>query len=478
MMPPPWTRHGLRRGPLDPITGWTTTRCAAMTARMTGGTGSGDKARGLQRIEEPKQQHLQQRVERHIGSAGTRSFATVGRDRVTHVERAAVVEEHFAVAEPGENARADLRRQSTRGADISQARAQVVQQQVGIEECAFAIQRRDVTRARRETGDVTGGTAEAGEETLAPNHGVSRRVGRLGSGRERTQEADEIRQPLHRGQIDLGVRRGVAPLRQRSPVESLLGGPQGVRQAHLQAQRGADEIHQRGDVRLATESSHGAVRGASRPPRDAIAILIFGIRPAQDLVFRNDLHQTKTEQKRCGEASARGRGGWDGFAFNAECFEDGRGLPPNVLPAVALEIVTGRRRHEPRGLDHPLLAGPAARRVRVTGAALVLVEQRPQPLIRREDLVKERLAGVELRQLRRPKAREWGARLRGHWDVGWLGAGRANAQEEAHGYPYPWWCVHIPHRRAVCKESSPWARSAWSRSERGSGRAWRPPALR
>ena len=221
------------------------------------------------------------------------------------------------------------------------------------------------------------------------------RVGVGGAAGRGGEHAHEIRDEGDGGVADFGVGGRIGGGGQGRTVLAALAGMGGGCDPHLVEQGQVGEVVQGGHVGLASEAPHAAVGCAPQSSRDAVAVAVVGIGGAAKVVFRHQVGRSQAEEKRDREGrDVRGRRR-DRVALCAEAFQCGGRASAQVLAAFPGQDVTASVGTPPRGLDDELLAGTPGRGKGVTGAALVLVEERPDAFLDREDSVEERLPGVE-----------------------------------------------------------------------------------
>ena len=139
--------------------------------------------------------------------------------------------------------------------------------------------------------------------------------------------------------------------------------------------------------------------------------------------FRDRLDQPEAEEKGNRDAGALGRAQGHRLPLDSVRLEQRCRPLPYVLPAFPAERIAAIGLHEAGCFDQELFTRPAADRVGMAGAALVLIEQRSETLLLREDMVEQLFAFMEAVQLGGTRANQRSSRLRFRWRRGRASSG-------------------------------------------------------
>jgi len=132
-------------------------------------------------------------------------------------------------------------------------------------------------------------------------------------------------------------------------------------------------------------------------------VSILGVRVCQDLRIGHGIEQAEAED--LGDPAPRDcrRGGRNRLAIDAErrmqCRRDVILEDESALSHELVALTANGIRMERCGVALDLVTRPARNGILVTFLAPVRIEQRPEPLLRREDAVEHDAAAVELRPL-------------------------------------------------------------------------------
>ena len=339
------------------------------------------------------------------GVPGARRFPAVRRDRRRHILCSAVVQKAVAVPKAPEGSRAKFAGGGVRSAHVRELGAHVVQEQVGVGPERLPGQGGGSGRAGPQLLTVAGCAADLAEERGALREGVPGGAGRGWGGGRRRQEADVLGQVAQRRRIDLGVGHGVGVRGDGDTVARLLDRVGRRREAELEAQRGVDEIFQRGRVALAAEAGRASVGKPWQPARNAVAVEVVRIGPLGQHRVGNGLDQAEAEQR--GGGHEGGGGGRRGNLFGAHAVRDQEvgGAALDVVAAFRVEKVAAAVREAGRLEDaYPLCAATSHGGLIVTVAAPFLVVERAEPLVGGCEALEEGAAKEEAPALSRAEA--------------------------------------------------------------------------